>query len=155
MEKNINLRVYKLLDISVFIFMVFPFLFLAYLYMLSNGDIVGIISKDARLTLGFISAMTIPFSGFVCKSIKQEIIDSKDGNLILGKLGILLIAQILIFNIVTLALVLFIFLKVYKQLNTDLKSLPIYISKNISQFIGVFLILLLSLFCFILGFKLF
>ncbi|MGG7077135.1 hypothetical protein [Clostridium sardiniense] len=98
-----NAKKYGSLKLAMTLFIVFPILFLIYLYMsttMIGGDLVGAISEDPMLNIAFIIAMINPFCGYLCKVILKDIDEGKDKEVIKINLLILTIAQVFVFNIV-------------------------------------------------------
>ncbi len=98
-----NSKKYGSLKLAIILFIVFPILFLIYLYMsttMIGGDLVKAISEDPLLNIAFIIAMLNPFCGYMCKIILRDLDEGKDKEVIKVNLLILTIAQIFIFNVI-------------------------------------------------------
>lgn len=153
MKESIKLKEYKVLDTSVIIFMLFPFLFLAYIYFIGSGDIIGFISKNPKVTISFIGAMIVPFVGIGLKNIKKMLINEKL-DVALVSLILLLLSQIFFFNIIGIVAIGFLSFKIGKSRGIRIKGIGEKVKGEYSFFIFNGIILLLSVMCFMLSYRL-
>lgn len=153
MRKSISAKEYKILDTGVFLFMVFPFLFLLYCYLVARGDMIEFISKTPRVTISFIGAMIVPFVGIGLKNIKKMMV-KEYLNLAFISLCLLLLSQIFFFNIIGIIVLGFLSFKIYRINGIEIKGIWKYIKEDQGFFILNCAILLISLMCFMLSYKL-
>lgn len=145
---------YGSLKLAMILFVIFPILFLIYLYMsttMIGGDLVKAISEDPLLNIAFIIAMLNPFCGYMCKIILRDLNEGKDKEIIKINLLILAIAQIFIFNVIGVILLSITLYRNFKWNSINKKYIITivndkYAISRIASSSAIFLICLLCLF---------
>ena len=148
-------KLFKIINFSIMFFMVYPFIFLSYIYMVSSGEVVLYITQNTEVTIGFVSTMIMPFIGCILRGFKENLEQKKEIGCFI-KLFVLLISQVILFNIpacVLLSIIIFKVVSVWDGEKLEIKKAFIYFKNNFTQFLGVLLIFILSSGIAILGSK--
>lgn len=148
--KNTNaINNYKFLKLATGVFLISPLVFMSYVYYNSGGDIGKVLVANPMLNISFIAAMASAFCAVVCRSILGDLRGNKFVETSRLQLILMLIAQIILFNLLGITLVLVTLINSFRWRDVTIKSIlgNCKKEKSYGKFIGVSMIVFLSLIC--------
>lgn len=138
-----NARISKIINLGIVLFTVYPFIFLAYMYLVSGGDVINHITKNISVTVSFISTMLMPFIASILRNFDVLMQKDKEQTCFI-KLIVLLVSQVILLNIPACVILGLIIYRFCEKFSFGVKESLVYFKKNFTEFIGVLLVFVLS-----------